>query len=192
MEKVYISGAITRLPGEEVTAKFGAAEKHLVAQGYEAVSPLKNGIPYSTAWEAHIAMDIILLMGCEAIYLLPDWSLSKGATLEKAIAELTGKKILYQETSTFEALKKAVAEATGVSFYDVAGSSRERKNVYARMVYAYFCLEQGASITDIAREMKRSHSTVIYYLRKFEDDRKFNQTFRQMVEKVESAISTSN
>lgn len=73
MEKIYISGQISGQPIEEVAAKFEAAETMLKAQGYEVVNPLKNGIPANASWEAHVAMDVLLLMGCDAIYLLPDW-----------------------------------------------------------------------------------------------------------------------
>jgi hypothetical protein len=188
MKKIYISGAITGLPIEEVTARFSEAEKILMEQGYEVISPLKTGIPYNFPWEIHIAMDIILLIGCEAIYLLPDWSYSKGATLEKTIAELTGKQIIYEKVPVFVELKQAIYETMQVSFYDIVNDIRERNHVYARMIYAYFCNEQGATITDIAAEMRRNHSTVIYYLRKFEDDRKFNPKFREIANKVEIAL----
>jgi chromosomal replication initiation ATPase DnaA len=77
----------------------------------------------------------------------------------------------------------------GISFYEIANDSRERNCVYARMAYAYFCKEQGATITDIAAEMRRHHSTVIYYLKKFEDDRKFNPKFREIAKRIEIALS---
>ena len=92
--KIYISGQISGLPLDEVKAKFQDAEKRIVEHGYEAVNPLKNGIPDSEAWEVHMAADIVLLLDCDAIYMLPGWESSKGATLEKNIAERTGKKIL--------------------------------------------------------------------------------------------------
>ena len=63
--KIYISGQITGLPYEEVKAKFKEAEDTLHAQGYKTVNPLKNGIPTQASWEIHIAMDIILLLGCK-------------------------------------------------------------------------------------------------------------------------------
>jgi hypothetical protein len=189
-KKIYISGAITGLPFDEVQTKFAAAEKKLTARGYEVVNPLKNGLPINAPLKIHIVIDIVLLIGCDAIYLLPDWSQSKGATLEKNIAELTGKKIIYQETPVFVALKQAISEVMGVSFYDIVSNSRERKNVYARMIYAYFSKEQRATITEISREVKRNHSTVIYYLRKFEDDKKFNPKFREIVNRIEIALRT--
>jgi hypothetical protein len=189
MKKIYISGRITGLPFNEVQAKFATAERILTEQGYEVISPLKTGIPYNFPWESHIAMDIVLLIGCEAVYFLPDWNLSKGATLEKNIAELTGKTIIYENVPVFVELKQAISEVMGVSFYEIVNDSRERNHVYARMIYAYFCKEQGATVTDIAAEMRRNHSTVIYYLRKFEDDRKFNPKFREIVNRIEIALS---
>jgi hypothetical protein len=189
IKKIYISGAITGLPFDEVQAKFAAAERILTEHGYKVVSPLKTGIPYNFPWESHIAMNIVLLMGCEAVYFLPDWNLSKGATLEKNIAELTGKQIIYEKVPVFAELKQTISKVMGVSFYEIVNDSRERKHVYARMIYAYFCNEQGATITDIAAEMRRNHSTVIYYLRKFKDDRQFNPKFREIANKVEIALS---
>lgn len=94
--KIYISGQISGLPLDEAKAKFQTVETKLKAQGYEAVNPLKNGIPDTEAWEVHMAADIVLLLDCEAIYMLPGWEASKGATLEKNIAERTGKKIIHQ------------------------------------------------------------------------------------------------
>ena len=90
--KIYISGQISGLPLDEAKAKFQTVETKLKAQGYEAVNPLKNGIPDTEAWEVHMAADIVLLLDCEAIYMLPGWEASKGATLEKNIAERTGKR----------------------------------------------------------------------------------------------------
>ncbi len=187
--KVYISGQITGLPFDEVKAKFSKAEEDLIAQGYEVVNPTKNGIPFNAPWELHVAMDIVLLIGCHAIYLLPDWGRSKGATLEKNVAELTGKKIIYQEVPEFTDIKQAITDVMGVSFFDIVGESRTRRHVFARMIFAHFCRKEGATMMRIAAEMKHNHSTVVYYLRKFNDDNRFNPEFRQLAEAVESLLS---
>lgn len=96
--KIYISGQISGLPLDEVRAKFHDAEQQIIERGNEAVNPLKNGIPDSEPWTVHMAADIVLLLDCDAIYMLPGWEASKGATLEKNIAERTGKKIIHHET----------------------------------------------------------------------------------------------
>lgn len=189
MDKIYISGRISGLPVEEVAAKFEAAEAKLTAQGYEVVNPLKNGIPITAPWELHVAMDVVLLMGCAIIYLLPDWSLSKGATLEKNFAELTGKKIIYEEAPAFMHIKQAIAEAMGVSFFEITGRSRERKHVFARMIFAHLCRQEGATMQRIAKEMKHNHATVIYYLTKYQDDSQFTPEFKKCIKAVSGRLS---
>ena len=186
MEKIYISGQIIGQPIEEVTAKFEAAEAMLKAQGYEVVNPLKNGIPANASWEVHVAMDVLILMGCKAIYLLPDWVFSKGATFEKNLAELTGKTIIYEEVPTFQ---QTIAEGMGVAFYDIVGESREQKQVFARMIFAQLCREEGATVVRIAKEMKRNHATIIYYLRKYPDDYRYTPEFRAYVNAVKAHLS---
>lgn len=187
--KVYISGQISGLPIDEVRAKFEKAEADLTNKGYEVINPTKNGIPFNAPWELHVAMDIVLLIGCHAIYLLPDWGNSKGATLEKNIAELTGKVIIYQETPAFAEIKQSISNALGISFFDIVGERRTRRHVYARMIFAHYCRKEGATILRIAREMKHNHSTIVYYLRKFEDDNRYNPEFRHLVELVENELS---
>lgn len=182
--KVYISGQITGLPYEEVIAKFKQAEEILHAQGYKTVNPLNNGIPPHASWEIHIAMDIILLIGCKHIYMLPDWIYSKGATLEKKIAEFTGKNIIYEEVPVYIEIKEAIAKGMGVSFVDIVGDSREREKVYARMIFSQYCRGRGATYKQIGAEIKHDHSTIIYYTRKFKDDFQFNPEFRSLVETV--------
>ena len=187
--RIYISGQISGLPIEETKAKFGSIESELIKQGYEVVNPLKNGIPYNAPYEVHMSMDIILLIGYQAIYLLPDWAYSRGATIEKKVAELTGKQIIFQEVPTFIEIKDAIAEAMGISFVDIVGPSRERKQVYARMIFAHHCREQGATVQRIADEMKHNHSTIVYYIRKYKDDYQYNPEFRERVKQVENALS---
>mgnify|MGYP003591642274 CR=1 FL=1 len=187
--KIYISGQISGQPYNEVRAKFENAAKKLAAKGYEPVNPINNGIPINAPWELHVAMDMVLLVGCQAIYLLPDWSRSKGATLEKNFAELTGKKMIYEEVPAFVDIKEAIAEALGVSFHDIVGRNRENKYVYARMIFAQLCRNEGATVISIAKEMQHNHATVIYYLKKYQDDYKFTTEFRDYVQAVQRRLS---
>lgn len=192
MKKIYISGQISGLPYDEVVAKFKEAEERLQAQGYETVNPMKNGLPDNAPWELHMALDIVQLLGCETIYLLPDWQQSKGATLEKKIAELTGKTMIYEEVPAFQLIKEAIASAMGISFVDIAGPSRERKKVFARMIFAHLCWERGATKVAIARDIKKDHATVIYYLKKYNDDYRFTPEFREYANDVKKQLSKDN
>ena len=189
-EKIYISGAISGLPRQDVEKKFNDAELLLLARGYEVVSPLKKGIPYDAPWEVHVAIDILLLISCDSMYLLPDWKYSKGATLEKNIAELLGKNMIYEETTVFVELKQAISEVMGIPFYDITGGSRKRNIVFARMIYSHLCNKQGESITNIATEMKHDHSTILYYLKKYSEDYKYNKKFREVADEVNNKLNS--
>ena len=159
--KVYISGKITGLTFDAVKSKFTAAVHELQSQGHEAVNPLENGVTYHEPYEM----------------------------LEKSIAEATGLAVLYQKNGDFCAIKQAIKDVTGVSFFEISGRSRKQQYVYARMLFARYCRAVGTSYSDIARAMNRDHSTVKFYLRRFDEDYRFNREFRGIVARVESTLS---
>lgn len=97
VKRVYICGKISGLHVDEVRQKFEQAEKLIIEQGHIPVNPTKNGLSHNASWEQHMALDITLLMGCDAIYLLPDWEDSRGARIEKNIAKLTGKEMIFEQ-----------------------------------------------------------------------------------------------
>ena len=107
--KIYIAGQITGLDYQEALRSFAAAEDALRKLGHEPVNPTKeNGldVPGETqpgkthAWADYMKKDIPLLLGCEAIYLLPNWPRSKGARLEKHIADALGMLTLFEDEKT--------------------------------------------------------------------------------------------
>lgn len=58
--------------------------------GYVPVNPLCNGLPASATWEDHMKVDIKLMLDCDVVYLLPGWEDSKGARIEKELADVLG------------------------------------------------------------------------------------------------------
>ena len=85
MKQVYIIGAVTGLPREEVVAKFEKAAYALKAGGMVPINPV-NIVPEDANWNDAMRQCIKVLVTCDAVMLLPDWCESKGATLEVAIA----------------------------------------------------------------------------------------------------------
>lgn len=96
---VYLCGPMTGLPKLNVPA-FAAAAAHLRAAGHIVVSPHEVS-PGEKSWSDHLRADLIaMLRSCDAICLLPGWDTSKGATLERHVAETLGFTILrYEETT---------------------------------------------------------------------------------------------
>lgn len=94
--KVYISGQISNRDINEAKEHFSNAERDLLNWKYEPISPFDNGLSESDSWEEHMKKDIEMLSECEAIYMLVGWEKSKGAIIEKAIAENFGKKVWFE------------------------------------------------------------------------------------------------
>lgn len=87
--RVYISGKIS---GKEKIARreFKAAQRKLEAIGHDPVNPFYNGLKEDDTWERHLAVDILDLLSCEAVFQLPGWEDSRGARLEAEVARLKG------------------------------------------------------------------------------------------------------
>ena len=83
--KWYISGKISGLPTDQVTAKFKQAEQQIRAFGHEPVNPTNNGLGSEASWNEHLVADVALLLECDAIYLLKDWGDSRGSRITEAM-----------------------------------------------------------------------------------------------------------
>lgn len=92
-KRIYVAGPMTGLPMLNFPA-FHAAEAHLLRYGYTVVNPARINPDHSMSWEDCMRKDIAELVTCGAIYLLPGWQDSKGATLEHHIAERLGLNII--------------------------------------------------------------------------------------------------
>ena len=101
--KCYISGAITGV--KHADKLFAKAEEKLELEGYEVVNPYKFGEQLKKEYEKenkfpkyenYMRGDIELLINCDAIYLLDNWGTSKGARLEKKIAEALKMQIMTE------------------------------------------------------------------------------------------------
>lgn len=188
-KRIYISGQITGLTPEEYAPLFFAAADRLTAKGYAVINPLNNGVDPSATWKEQMKADIRLLLECDAIYMLANWELSTGATLEREIAKNLGLTVEYERTPLHRDIKRAILTVMAVPFKFIVNDSRGRWYVYARMIYAHHCKKRGVSTTEIAEETKHDASTIHYYLRKYDSEYKYNKEFRAAAEKVATLLS---
>ncbi|MCD8207848.1 MAG: DUF4406 domain-containing protein [Bacteroidales bacterium] len=96
-KRVYISGAVTGLPYEEAERVFAEAESKLLAEGYDAVNPVKFGLNDGWEWQDYMTRDLEILKSCEAIYLLDGWEQSHGARTEYEFARGMGLEVMHQD-----------------------------------------------------------------------------------------------
>lgn len=96
-KKIYISGKITGLSQTEAFANFERAEMRINCFGFEAINPMKKvSEQEGKSWKEYMLEDIAILWDCDAIYMLRNWEDSKGAKIERAIAEHLGITVLLE------------------------------------------------------------------------------------------------
>ena len=92
---VYISGPTSGLPDYNYPA-FNALAERLRGMGWTVVNPVEVcEAVQSDDWCDFMRPNIKALMDCEGIVMLPGYHNSKGAMLEKYIAEKLGMTVLY-------------------------------------------------------------------------------------------------
>jgi len=184
--RIYLSGAISGRSIEQARHAFQRAEDQLKAEGWEPVNPLKNGLPAIAPWPAHMAVDILNLLGCSAIYMLEGWENSQGATLEANIARMTGKAVLFEQGTVpeFANIKAAIQTALGVTPADLSGDNRDQRMVFARMIFARLAREAGGSFPVIGKAISHHHTTVIYWLKRYPTEYQYTPEFKKMADQV--------
>lgn len=91
-KRVYIAGPISG--SEFFRIHFSCVALALIFRGYEPVNPASIDFgPDETekaTWEDYMRACLPMLATCDYIYLLPGWEDSRGAVLEKQIADALG------------------------------------------------------------------------------------------------------
>lgn len=192
--RVYISGQIAGLEEQVARERFESAETLLSDIGLIPVNPLSNGLHFSDPWEKHIVRDIELLMGCDAIMMLDNWAESKGARIERNVAEEMGLKVLHEQTINDESLvkriKAAINEVTGLKHSQYSNPRRFREGYYCRLIFTHHCLVNN-SLTDdeVASLLNRQNQDVRRYRRMYYQEYDFNKAFRNWADRVKDRLA---
>lgn len=93
MNRIYISGPMTGMPGFNFHA-FNAEAERLRSLGYQVVNPAEINVDNHGDWHDCLRRDIVELMSCDTLALLDGWQNSNGAHLEMHIAHRVGMDIV--------------------------------------------------------------------------------------------------
>lgn len=80
----YISGPITGVEGFK--DNFEHFEQLLRSKGFKPFNPCKLGTSDLEKWEDYMRRDIVALMECKNLFIMPGWGKSKGAKVEVQLA----------------------------------------------------------------------------------------------------------
>lgn len=96
--KVYISGPISSLKYEVAKSRFARGAEFATSMGFKAINPMTFGeVDAEKPWEQYMREDIKVLLECDAIMMLEGWRDSRGAKIEKFVAEQMGIDVLGQD-----------------------------------------------------------------------------------------------
>lgn len=96
--KIYVAGPIAKTT--DYHERFAEGCKDVFCMGHTPVNPLQvNPMVANTpeTWVECMKKDIRSLLECDGIYLMRGWEKSRGALLEKYIADALGMTVLYQD-----------------------------------------------------------------------------------------------
>lgn len=94
MKRIYLAGPMTGLP-EFNYPLFHAAAARLRALGHTVLNPAENPVPPCGSWQGYMRMALAQLVQCERIVLLPGWTESRGALIERKLAQVLGMEVVH-------------------------------------------------------------------------------------------------
>nr|WP_294922153.1 DUF4406 domain-containing protein [uncultured Flavobacterium sp.] len=101
-KKIYIAGKVTGEDQKQCIEKFQKAKELIEKRGDEAVNPIEVVGDWTATWDEAMKKCLKALIDCEAIMLLEDWNLSRGAKIEFRLALELNLTIIYNGTSPME------------------------------------------------------------------------------------------
>jgi len=94
--RVYIAGPMTGIKDHNYPAFYAAAAR-LRAEGRDVINPAEQTYGMGKPWEFYMRLGLQGLLQCDEILLLPGWQVSRGARLERQVAEALGMTIVDLE-----------------------------------------------------------------------------------------------
>ena len=114
MVRIYISGPISNI--RQSMMNFQKAEYDLESKGYETYNPFSITLPNTVEekveynkvgeWVWYMRRCIPELVNCDAVLMLSNWQESRGAKLEKELAETLKIKV-YESIEDIDELRKS-------------------------------------------------------------------------------------
>lgn len=89
MKRIYLAGKMSGLPDLGYPT-FNAEAARLRALGYHVENPAENPEPSCGTWLSYMRMAVTQLVQCDAIALLDGWQDSRGACVERTLADGLG------------------------------------------------------------------------------------------------------
>jgi hypothetical protein len=142
-----------------------------------------------------MAMSIEMLLSCDAIYLLSNWRHSRGARIQRYIAEEKKIKLLFQchehlIENEIQPIKIAIKRVTGYAFEEYTTKCRKRVLLFPRMIFTWQVYRLGVASDEVISQLiQRDRCAVGYYVKHYPDEVKYNQEFASLASEVSRTLT---
>ena len=159
--RVYIAGPMTGLP-ELNFPLFNATAARLRSEHWHVENPAEHGNIKGAAWSDYLRYDLSRVVTCGAIYLLPGWSKSEGATLEVDVAKRLGLAIILADgAEAGETSPSAQDEKDAERFRSIWDAAKREDEVFYAAFHAVPCtpetLDEFRALVDSAVAASAKH-----------------------------------
>jgi hypothetical protein len=104
--KYYLSGAISNQPNFKNYFKEHEVELRRLGAA-DIFNPADVDFPKNVQWETCMKYDIKVLMDCDCLVLLPNWTKSRGAQIEKCLCQILGIRVIIFKDLVLELAQNA-------------------------------------------------------------------------------------
>lgn len=96
-ELTYVSGPMSSVgPPTWNYPAFNAMAQKLRDKGLNVINPAElHEADENVSWDWYLRRELVQLVKCGRIVMLPGWTESKGATLERTVAKALGMEVVY-------------------------------------------------------------------------------------------------
>lgn len=123
--RIYIAGKVSGEKLIDLHNKFHHWQIALESMGFEVANPMCLVKDFRTPWDAAMRTCVAELVTCYAVFMLPCWQNSRGAKIEKQIAESLNIPV-FTEKEDLKRLAKTCEHACSPSDYYPEGKCGKR------------------------------------------------------------------
>lgn len=92
------------------------------------------------------------------------------------------------ENTLFEDVEICMESVFNVDLNDLRSGDRGRKIVDLRIIFSYMCRCMGIPLISVAERINRDHSTIVYYLGKYDDLYDIDADFRSKADRLSEML----
>lgn len=96
--------------------------------------------------------------------------------------------IKKMEDDIINLLQECMKESFNIDFENLKIDSGKSKKVDFKCIFCYNCWNLGVSTISIGKRINKHHSTVFYYINKYEDLYEYDKDFRELADRFNNKL----